>query len=121
MKLKGNFMSDFDTFWQNYPQKVGKLDAKKVWNKLNPPLLEVQKALEWQIKSDKWQEGYIPNPATYLRQGRWMDEPIVKFNGKAWYESASGIEAKAAESGIAQLINEPKFQFYNRVKQQFGI
>ena len=35
----------------------------------------VLKALEWQIDSKKWRDGYIPNPATYLNQGRWEDEP----------------------------------------------
>jgi uncharacterized protein YdaU (DUF1376 family) len=74
--------SDFDEFWKNYPKKTGKDIALKSWLKLKPNINEVLKALAWQIESDQWQEKdgkFIPNPATYLNQGRWKDEP--KFEG----------------------------------------
>ena len=65
---------DFDTFWQSYPQKVGKEAARKSWHKLKPNINKILSALSWQIESDQWRKGYIPNPATYLNQGRWQDE-----------------------------------------------
>lgn len=71
------FESYFDDFWYKYPKKVGKVDAIKSWNKMKPDILLVIDALNWQIETKQWQqEGgkYIPNPATYLNQGRWMDE-----------------------------------------------
>lgn len=77
-KLIQNDKSHFDVFWKVYPKKVGKDAALKSWNKLKPNLAEVLQALEWQIESEQWtkQNGqFIPNPATYLNQGRWQDEP----------------------------------------------
>jgi hypothetical protein len=35
-------------------------------------------ALAWQVESEQWcrdRGQYIPNPATYLNQHRWLDEP----------------------------------------------
>lgn len=67
-------MSDFATFWAAYPRKVGKLAASAAWTRKGPPLAEVLAALEWQQRSEQWRRGYIPHPATYLTQGRWLDE-----------------------------------------------
>ena len=70
----------FDQFWAIYPKKVGKGAARKAWQKLKPGKALVQKILEAIPKaqqSKEWlREGgqYIPNPATWLNQGRWDDE-----------------------------------------------
>ena len=69
---------NFDVFWNQYPKKAGKDEARKAWDKKQPPIDEVLKALDWQKQSEQWQKNggqYIPNPATYLNQGRWKDEP----------------------------------------------
>jgi uncharacterized protein YdaU (DUF1376 family) len=68
----------FNEFWNFYPKKVGKDKAKTEWNKKKPKIDDVLKALEWQKDSEQWDKGFIPNPATYISQGRWQDEPIVK-------------------------------------------
>jgi uncharacterized protein YdaU (DUF1376 family) len=65
---------NFDVFWGQYPQKVGKEAARKAWSKSNPNINQVLNALSWQIESNQWRKGYIPNPATYINQGRWQDE-----------------------------------------------
>lgn len=67
----------FEDFWYKYPKKVGKEAARKAWNKANPDIIKVIDAINWQRETKQWQaeDGkYIPNPATYLNQGRWMDE-----------------------------------------------
>jgi hypothetical protein len=69
--------SYFEDFWYKYPKKVGKEAALKAWNKMKPDIMQVIDALNWQRETRQWQaeDGkYIPNPATYLNQGRWMDE-----------------------------------------------
>jgi uncharacterized protein YdaU (DUF1376 family) len=68
----------FNEFWNFYPKKVGKDKAKTEWNKKKPKIDDVLKALNWQKESEQWDKGFIPNPATYLSQGRWQDEPINK-------------------------------------------
>lgn len=70
----------FDDFWKAYPKKVGKGEARKVWNKVKPSKKLIQIILEAIPKaqqSEQWKrEGgrYIPNPSTWLNQGRWDDE-----------------------------------------------
>ena len=73
--------STFLDFWKAYPKKVGKDLALKTWHKKKPNLDEVLMALEWQTKSQQWKDGFIPNPATYLNEGRWQDEPVVRIRG----------------------------------------
>jgi hypothetical protein len=67
----------FDEFWNYYPKKVGKDKAKTEWNKKKPKIDDVLNALKWQKDSEQWDKGFIPNPATYLSQGRWKDEPTM--------------------------------------------
>lgn len=73
----------FETFWEAYPKKVGKDAARKSFEKRKPaePLLEkMLEAIRRQAQSDQWlRDGgqYVPNPATWLNQGRFDDEPGV--------------------------------------------
>lgn len=70
----------FLTFWNAYPKKVGKEAARKVWIKIKSPAASLDAiliALAWQSSTDQWTKNngqYIPNPATYLTQQRWLDE-----------------------------------------------
>ena len=74
--------SNFDQFWAAYPRKVGKADALKKWQKINPDSALIEKimtAVEVASQSEQWNEAggkYIPHPATWLNQGRWDDEPL---------------------------------------------
>lgn len=71
---------DFDRFWDAYPKKVGKEAAKRAWKRLKEPheiLNQILEALVWQRESEQWLKNngqFIPNPTTYLNQGRWLDE-----------------------------------------------
>lgn len=68
----------FDRFWAAYPRKVGKGAAERSFVRIRPDaaLLDgMLRAIETQRQSDTWQRGYIPNPATWLNQRRWEDEP----------------------------------------------
>lgn len=69
--------ADFDAFWLAYPKKVGKDAARKAFEKVKAPLETLLSAIEQQKCSRQWQEDggqYIPNPSTWLNQGRWQDE-----------------------------------------------
>lgn len=70
-------LAAFDMFWQAYPRKVGKKAAKKEFDKANMPVETLVAAIERQKCGEQWQKDngqYIPNPATWLHQGRWEDE-----------------------------------------------
>lgn len=74
--------SEFDNFWEAYPKKVSKGQAKRTWKKLNPTeqlLGKILTALERAKTSDQWvrDDGrFIPNPATWLNAEGWEDQHI---------------------------------------------
>lgn len=71
----------FAEFWAAYPRKVGKEAARKAWRRVTRPaetLQAIQAALQWQCQSEQWSRHngqFIPHPATYLSEQRWLDEP----------------------------------------------
>ena len=73
----------FEEFWKTYPKKVGKDAAKKAFSKRKPNrelLTQMLDSIREQVKTDAWcKDGgqFIPHPATWLNEGRWMDEGIV--------------------------------------------
>jgi hypothetical protein len=80
-KKKHNGTSlEFDAFWSVYPKKVGKKAAVKAWRaaKDKPPIHDLVAIVRQQRTCEAWQKDggqYVPNPATWLNQGRWDDEP----------------------------------------------
>jgi hypothetical protein len=73
--------SAFEAFWQAYPRRIGKGAALRAWQKITSPrrtLQAIVAALQWQVLTEQWtRDGgrFIPHPATYLNQTRWLDEP----------------------------------------------
>ena len=76
---------DFEEFWRHYPKKVGKKECQRIWSKLGAEeKRRIQETLPERVSTDaQWNEGkFIPNPATYLNQGRWDDDyPRLKTFG----------------------------------------
>ena len=69
---------DFDRFWEAYPRKAGKEEARKAFQRVDVPVGVWVDAISVQRKSAQWQkEGgrYIPFPANWLNQRRWEDQP----------------------------------------------
>lgn len=77
----------FAEFWAAYPKKVGKGAAERMWNKLRPNqqvFESILQAVELQRRCPQWTRDdgqYIPNPATWLNQRRWEDEPVAGTGG----------------------------------------
>ena len=84
-------MEDFQQFWEAYPRKVNKAQARKAWNQVSqvrPSLETLLEALDKQKTQGQWQNPmYIPHAATWLRNERWEDEvyeapkkaPVLSF------------------------------------------
>jgi predicted phage replisome organizer len=93
---KDNIDILFDKVWKAYPNKTGKKYAKQCFIKLKPTEELVErmiKAIEEQKNTEKWRKDhgqYIPNPSTWLNQGRWEDVPM----GANRYGTADEIEAE---------------------------
>ncbi len=111
----------FQEFWNVYPKKVGKVSAFKAWQKIKPDTAtrdRVRSALDWQILSEQWQRDngqFIPNPATWLNQGRWDDEPIgtaAAIPSAAapidWWEECKALHAGACEERMRHHIRMQK-------------
>ena len=72
-RLEESFMS----FWNDYPRKVDKGDARKSWKTINPDddlLAEIMNGLARWNNSTNWLEGdkqFIKYPATWLNACSW--------------------------------------------------
>jgi len=87
----------FAEFWQAYPKKVGKKAALGSWKRIKPDAAlfdKIMAAVEAAKGSRQWQRDdgqYIPNPATWLNQGRWDDElEEVKTHGTGVNQQHTG-------------------------------
>lgn len=74
-------LSDFEQFWKAYPKKIGKKEAYKAWEKAKdkPLMVDMLHAIDNAKLSPQWTKEngqFIPNPSTWLNQGRWADEPM---------------------------------------------
>jgi hypothetical protein len=101
---KTKTLSDFESFWSIYPKKVGKLKALEAWNKQNgtrPPITTIVLKIEESKKSDQWNRDggqYIPNPATWINQGRWFDECKVEIKKQSkaptWFDDDAKVDRR---------------------------
>lgn len=130
--LTVTYSPEFEEFWKSYPKRVGKGEAWKAWQKARPALSVVLEALAWQSASDQWNRDggqYRPNPATYLNQRRWEDEPanpaqpVARVmpeqigkgarNAAVWDEIGDRMEAlsegrkRATEAGTQVALDRP--------------
>lgn len=109
----------FEKFWAAYPSKVGKDAARKAFDKRKPDdalLTSMLSAIEVQRFSDKWlknQGEFIPNPSTWLNQGRWMDGAAADGGESTqWHETRGGVEKKAAALGMPKWDELTQFGEY---------
>lgn len=75
----------FDRFWDEYPKRVAKSDARIAWDKIKPDAAlqdRIIAAVCEQRTWPQWQRDggqFIPHPATWLHRRQWEDEaPTVK-------------------------------------------
>lgn len=87
----------FERFWETYPKRVGKDAALKWWIRTKPDdafMSTIIAAIGVQRASSQWlKDGgqFIPNPVTWLNQGRWKDDPepdvpagnVTPFQGRS--------------------------------------
>lgn len=96
---------EFDRFWEAYPRKEGYGAAKAAFLQIDVPLETLLAAVEEQRKSERWKEmngKYIPAPAKWLTDCRWMDEPTQP-------QEPSGPAPTRAEKQYRQVQDENGF------------
>ena len=91
----------FEAFWQAWPRKVAKEDARKAWKSLNPDVLlqEIMgRSLEKQKQSEQWKKEngkYIPYPGTWIRGKRWEDDETTFETQESMFDR---VKQKAIET-----------------------
>lgn len=75
----------FADFYMAYPRKVAKEDARKAWDQqlkrgVDPQLI-LDGARRYAADPNLPDKRFIPLPATWLRAGRWDDEPEAPRSG----------------------------------------
>jgi hypothetical protein len=74
-------MTDFETFWQSYPRKVGRLAAEKAYAKARG-LATPEQLLTGLDAYKRTKPAYADwcHAKTWLNEGRWLDEvPQVAY------------------------------------------
>jgi hypothetical protein len=107
-------LADFDTFWDLYPHKISKGDARKAFAQAlkKTSFYAIRQALEVQIAAgifaariaDARCRGLPPKqliayPATWLRGERWSDEIVVVSSRPALRNGAMAALLEMQEQG----------------------
>lgn len=125
-KASQPYQALFDVFWSKYPKKVGKDLAIKAFQKRKPDqhlLVEMLNAIGEQSRSEAWlKEGgqYIPNPATWLNQGRWKDEVVVGQKVIDKQESFYEREQRAKAERMSEFTPHTSQRVVKRIDPQTG-
>lgn len=98
----------FTAFWEVYPRRVGKGEARRAWiamrcDELLPGVIVT--AVEAAKLSDQWRRDsgqFVPHPSTWLRGERWNDvhkttvaappKASASINLQKWREFLAGIK-----------------------------
>ena len=116
---KDIYTSDFESFWNVYPRKLGKKEAFKTWNtvikKGEDPQVIIQCAENYKTQCDRLrtETQYIKHPKTFLNEERYKDYlqggiAGGKHQGRT-EESGHGIFEK--ESEYAHLDQNREYEW----------
>jgi len=112
-----NLQESFEIFWEAYPRKIAKGEARRVWQtKVKPDeglLRVILAAVETCKQSEQWQTPkYIPHARTWLSQQRWEDEPDPPAPNiqEPWPGSGLSLEAQLAWQQAYPLPTEAELE-----------
>lgn len=98
---KKSFLSEFETWWAEYPNKKSKQDAQRIFEKLLgenqvtfDELLAGAKAYAEHCRREKTDPHYIKHPSTWLNQGCWADEygSSIPANDDDFYRKLEALQ-----------------------------
>lgn len=116
---KADIAAGFLAFWQAYPKRVGKDAAAKSFDKAmsrikeDDPLSVILAGIERALPG--WDDPqFIPNPATWLNQGRWADDaptPRRETRNASGYTDARSAKVDhldAISRAMAAALDRPE-------------
>lgn len=107
----------FDAFWQVYPKRVAKKDARKAWAQLKPSAeltARILTAVETQRQDrarahacGQWVPEW-PYPASWIRGERWDDErlPIVSPQRRQSLATNADVDQMRKTQEVKRLMRE---------------
>lgn len=85
------WQKNFDEFWEYYPRKDKKIEARKAFKALNPDeelMSVIIKDIGVKKNSKRWKKekgDFIPLPTNYIEGERWADEGTkISRRGETW-------------------------------------
>ncbi len=95
---------EFHIFWEDWPNKVGKPAAVKALaaaRKRGAPFGEIMDGVRNYIRAKPPDRPWL-NPATFLNQNRWEDQPATVTHGRIQEtENLSAVARRLAATGVA--------------------
>lgn len=115
----------FDEFWTAYPRKVSKPAARKAFDKVKPDdelLKTMLTAIAKQKLSDQWTKDggqFIPHPATWLNNQRWLDElPVARPVNK---NPAANFEQRDYSTVQEEINQQQRARIVERLCKDAGL
>lgn len=114
------FSAGFDLFWKTWPKHERKQDRKACAAKWELHGLEsltsvIVADVEAKKLTNKWLQGFVELPETYLDNRRWEDG-IDAEAPNAWQDTRRGVEGRAVELGLSRWDETEQYAAYrNRV------
>jgi hypothetical protein len=99
---EGSRASAFDAFWGLYPHKVGKADASKAFDRATKRVTVTALMAGLERYAAKTDDRPWCNPATWLNQDRWTDEPATAPPARA---SPRGNPALELTDALLEKLN----------------
>src|ERR1700730_4239441 len=114
--------ADRERFWTAFPNKVGKADAMKAFNKASNKVTPEVLFPALNRYANKTDDRPFCNPSTWLNQERWLDQPAANNGNRTSNPRTSGVDAiltvatrKAREldrnDAVARAASEAEFAF----------
>jgi hypothetical protein len=95
---------DFALFWEAYPRKEGMLKAEEAFAKVVVPVQDLLDAIEAQKNSPQWKKEnglFIPHPAKWLEEKRWLDQTVMETP-----KGATGYLGEAELAAIKKMLGK---------------
>ena len=99
----------FEAFWAVYPHRVEKKAAVAEWRRLGPDAglqQAIVSAVEAQLRTRKWREGFVKAPHRWLKDRNWEDEiPVEPIPIQAARGSSRRAETEEALEAFLRIAN----------------
>jgi hypothetical protein len=104
------YIAGFEDFWGHYPRRIGKLAALRAYEKALKHATQdtILAGVMLYKQTMPQEERFRPHPATWLNQGRWMDElpGVRQTQATDWYEECRAMHAN--ECGLSRWRHEDR-------------